>query len=72
MSLDQQASFLHYMRAVTLYAEGKYISEREDLSQMARKIADLEQDLASKVQNNVIHWELHDIWMMIQTLDGAI
>ena len=32
----------------------------------------MEQDLGSKVSNSVIHWELFDIWKMIETLDNAI
>jgi len=39
---------------------------------MAKKLASLEQDLGQKSQNDVIHWELHDVWRMIETLEGAI
>ena len=42
------------------------------MSQMARALADVEQDLGSKLSNSVIHWELFDIWKMIETLDNAI
>ena len=39
---------------------------------MARKLAGYEQDAASRVDDEIMHWELSDIWTMIETLDGAI
>ena len=55
-----------------LFAEGKYFSNRVDIAQMARRLAQYEQDEASRLTDEAIHWDLHDIWAMIETLDGAI
>jgi len=63
---------LSYTRNLMLFAEGKYFSNRVDIAQMARRLAYHEQDLASKAMDGNTHWELHDIWAMIETLDGAI
>ena len=64
---------LPYMRNLLLFAEGKFFANRSDIMSMARKLAGYERDAAVRVNNEeVIHWELHDIWTMIETLDGAI
>ena len=55
-----------------LFVEGKFFSNRSDISAMARKLAGYEQDAASRVDDEIMHWELSDIWTMIETLDGAI
>ena len=71
-SVDQESAFLHYTRALTLYAEGKFFSGRSDVAQMAKRLAAYEHDVTSKAHNEVVHEELLDIWRMIGTLDGAI
>ena len=62
-----------YMRNLLLFAEGKFFSNRSDIMSMARKLAGYERDAAVRVNNEeIVHWELSDIWNMIETLDGAI
>ncbi len=69
---DQQNAFLNYTRMLTLYAEGKYFSGRADIASMAKKMAAVEKDMAHRAQNEAEHWELYDMWKMIEMLDGAI
>ena len=55
-----------------LFTEGKHFSNRVEVAMMARKLAAFEHDMAYRGQDEVSHMELHDIWTMIETLDGAI
>ena len=71
-SANQESTFLNYMRMLTLYAEGKFVSRRADIAQMAKKLASFEYDMACKTQDNVSHYELNSVWKMIEMLDGAI
>ncbi len=57
---------------LTLYAEGKYFSGRADIASMAKKMAAVEKDMAHRAHNEAEHWELYDMWKMIEMLDGAI
>ena len=36
---------------------------------MARKLAGYECDAAVRIEDEAVHWELSDIWTMIETLD---
>ena len=38
----QENAFLHYMRNLMLFAEGKFFSRRTDITNMARKLANYE------------------------------
>lgn len=71
-SASQQNASLAYMRYMLLFAEGKFFSNRSDITAMARKLAGYERDAAAKVDDEIVHWELSDIWTMIETLSGAI
>ena len=39
---------------------------------MARRLAGHERDSAVKAGQEVLHWELYDIWSMLETLDITI
>ena len=71
-SASQSNASLAYMRYVLLFAEGKFFSNRSDIATMARKLAGYEHDAAARVDDEVAHWELCDIWTMIEVLDGKI
>ena len=60
------------MPALMLLTEGKHFSQRCDVSGMARRIAAYEDDAAGRADYEEAHYELADIWSMIETLDREI
>lgn len=69
---SRQNIFMNYARCLMLFTEGKHFSNRVEVAMMARKLAAFEHDMAYRGQNEVSHMELHDIWAMVENLDGAI
>ena len=55
-----------------IFAEGKFFSNRTDVSILAQKLAEYERGAAVSVDGEDIHWEMCDIWNMIYTLIDAV
>ena len=57
-----------------MFVEGKFFSKRADVSALTRRLCDFECEAAKSniedYSNKISHWELSDIWAMLETLSS--